>query len=109
MLLSLLYNQLIANISTGATRVVVFSHILRNDDRDAADKRVADDPSLVDDTAEVKDVAPARFIHVDQSYEGAIEVLDDNVHPPELAKQLKKSRWAIINVWRPIKPVLKVR
>lgn len=75
----------------------------------------------------MKDVVPARFVHIDQSEYGAIEVLDDNIHPPELAEKLKKTRWGIINVhsllprprtrvcanilkvWRPIKPVMRVR
>lgn len=53
-------------------------------------------------------MVPARFIHIDQSNYGAVEVLDDNIHPPELAQKLKKTRWSIINCWRPIKPVFKV-
>ncbi|KAF2101409.1 hypothetical protein NA57DRAFT_64217 [Rhizodiscina lignyota] len=92
---------------TGASRVVVFSHILRNNSRDAAEAKVKSDASLADDNAEVEDVTPARFIHIDQSEVGAREVLDDNIHPPELAAKLAKSRWSIINCWRPIKPVHK--
>lgn len=94
--------------STGATRVFVFSHILRNDSRDKIEKAVLVDPALADDNAEVKDVTPARYIHIDQSYDGAVEVLNDNVHPPELAEKLAKTRWSIINVWRPIYPVRRV-
>lgn len=67
------------------------------------------DPALQDDNAEIKDVVPARFIHIDQSEYGAREVLDDNIHPPELAQKLAKTRWSIMNVWRPIKPVYRVR
>ena len=93
---------------TGATRVKVFSHILRNDSRDDIEKRIKTDASLADDNAPVEDVVPARFIHIDQSEYGAVEVLQDNIHPPEMAEKLKKTRWAIINVWRPIKPVFKV-
>ena len=93
---------------TGATRVKVFSHILRNDSRDDIEKRVKTDASLADDNAPVEDVVPARFIHIDQSEYGAVEVLQDNIHPPEMAEKLKKTRWGIINVWRPIKPVFKV-
>jgi hypothetical protein len=44
---------------------------------------------------------PARYVHVDQSYNGALEVLRDNLRP-DLAKSLAKTRWGIINVWRPI-------
>ena len=92
---------------TGATRVHVFSHILRNDSRDNIEKKIQEDPSLADDNAEVKDVVPARFVHIDQSEKGAIEVLEDNIEP-ELAQKLRQTRWSIINLWRPLKPVLKV-
>ena len=78
---------------TGATRVKVFSHILRNDSREEAEKKVETDPSLADDDAPIEDVVPARFIHIDQSNYGAVEILNDNVHPPELAEKLKKTRW----------------
>jgi hypothetical protein len=83
---------------TGASRVVVFSTILRNDSREAAEQRVKSDPKYADDNAPIEDVVPARFIHIDQSEYGALEVLRDNIHPPELAEKLEKTRWAIINV-----------
>ena len=79
--------------STGATRVKVFSHILRNDSREEAEDKVKTDPSLADDDAPIEDVVPARFIHIDQSNYGAVEILQDNIHPPELAEKLKKTRW----------------
>ena len=48
---------------------------------------------------------PARFVHIDQSYNGALEVLRDNL-PSDLATSLSTTHWGIINVWRPIhKPV----
>lgn len=50
-------------------------------------------------------VAPARFIHVDQSYAGAAEVLRDNL-PAEQAAPLSKGWWGITNVWRPIHKVV---
>ena len=86
----------------------MFSHILRNDSREKAENAVETDPALKDDNAPIEDVVPARFVHIDQSEKGALEVLNDNVHPPELAQKLAKTRWSIINVWRPIVPVLKV-
>ncbi len=100
--------QLICS-SLGATRVVVFSTILRNDSRDTAEQRVKSDPTMLDDNAPIEDVVPARFVHIDQSETGAREVLRDNIHPTKLAEKLGKTRWSIINVWRPIKPVYKVR
>lgn len=86
----------------------MFSHILRNDSADELQRKVKVDPSLADDDALIDDVAPARFVHIDQSEFGAVEVLNDNIHPPELARKLKATRWSIINTWRPIKPVSKV-
>ena len=80
-------------ISTGATKVVVFSHILRNDSREEAENKVKTDSKYQDDDAPIEDVVPARFIHIDQSNYGAVEILQDNIHPPELAEKLKKTRW----------------
>lgn len=36
---------------------------------------------------------PARFVHIDQSYEGAHVWLHDNVSDKELAEKLKRTRW----------------
>ena len=64
------------------------------------------DQSLVDDNALIPHVTPARFIHIDFSNDGAVEILCDNLLP-ELTQKLSKTRWSIINVWRPIKPISK--
>ena len=84
----------------------VFSHITRRDSREEAEKAVAEDPNLLDDNASIQKVVPARFIHIDFSDAGALEILQDNLDP-ELGQKLSKSRWAIINVWRAIKPISK--
>jgi hypothetical protein len=48
---------------------------------------------------------PQRFVHVDQSYRGAEQILYLNL-PEEEAEKRAKKRWAIINVWQPFgKPV----
>ncbi|RHZ46683.1 uncharacterized protein CDV56_104823 [Aspergillus thermomutatus] len=49
-------------------------------------------------------VAPARAVHIDQSTSGAHDILRDNLGPNE-AEQFQKTRWAIINAWRPLEPV----
>jgi hypothetical protein len=103
-----------------------FSFILRTSTWKEVEDRVKSDPSLEGDDAVITNVTPARYryfqspswgvlianrasyIHIDQSEKGALEVLNDNIQPPELAEKLKKVRWAIINVWRPIKPVRRV-
>ena len=82
---------------TGATRVQPFSHIIRRQTWEAA---LSAGKGLQDEE-NVKMTAPARFVHIDQSYKGALEVLSESL-PSELAKSLAKTRWAIINVWRPI-------
>ena len=73
------------------------SHILRNDSWDKTEAQVKGDPNLVDHNATNDDGTPACFIHIDQSDDGAVEVLHDNMHPPELAGKLDKTRWSIIN------------
>ncbi|ETN41956.1 uncharacterized protein HMPREF1541_03895 [Cyphellophora europaea CBS 101466] len=47
---------------------------------------------------------PSRMVHVDQSYTGAVQYLRDNLSATD-ADKLAKTRWAIINIWRPLKPV----
>jgi hypothetical protein len=54
--------------------------------------------------------APARLAHVDQSYTGAPTWLTSNLtalHPtdPTLTTRLTRTRWSIINVWRPLTPL----
>ena len=92
--------------STGATKVHVFSHITRKDSREKAEAAVDSDPTLKDGTAPIQKVVPARFIHVDFSKDGAVEILKDNFDRA-LGEELSKTRWAIINVWRAIKPISK--
>ena len=48
-------------------------------------------------------VTPARYVHVDQSYDGAAAVLKAEM--PDEAKALSKTRWGIINIWRPLSPI----
>ncbi len=88
-------------IRTGATRVHPFSHITRRQTWEAATLAGEGFP----DKEAVKMVVPARFVHIDQSYDGALEVLRDNLGS-DLTTSLSKTHWGIINVWRPIhKPI----
>jgi hypothetical protein len=64
------------------------------------------DPSLADGSTPYQPVVPARFIHIDFSEDGSIQIFRDNFEH-ELGEQLSKTRWAIINVWRAIKPITK--
>ncbi|KAK4936556.1 hypothetical protein LTR10_022605 [Elasticomyces elasticus] len=86
---------------TGANDVHIISHMTRqattaDSQEDAKDKKDTDFVTLNN---------PARFVHVDQSYRGAEQLLFLNLPEEEAERRLKK-RWAIVNVWAPInKPV----
>jgi hypothetical protein len=84
-------------VSTGATRVHAFSHTRRTQTYEsglaAAEGK--------DDLTPVDVVGPARRLHVDQSFDGAVRVLRANL-PAEEVSRLSKTRWAIVTVWRPV-------
>lgn len=46
----------------------------------------------------------ARFVHCDQSYEGARRQLYE-VLGSEKAAEMEKHRWAIVNIWRPLETI----
>ena len=72
---------------TGAERVVVFDHIVRN-------------PVLAE-RGEKGARSPAKVVHNDYSLESAPRRVRD--HLPEEAERLLKNRFAEINVWRAIR------
>lgn len=37
-------------------------------------------------------MSPATYVHVDQSYDGAVQVFEDNLEPED-AERMAKSRW----------------
>lgn len=67
-----------------ASRVVIFDHTIRRPGTNRG---------------------PISRVHVDQTTKAAIARVER--HVPDLAAQLIQSRFQIINVWRPIKPVEK--
>jgi len=76
----------------GASRVFIFDHTIRRA------------------TSDVRDIAgqfrgPARQVHIDQSYDASKNRVKH--HLPDEADELLKKRFQIINVWRPIKTILK--
>ncbi|KAH0829635.1 hypothetical protein AYO21_10051 [Fonsecaea monophora] len=78
--------------ATGASRVLIFDHTIRRA------------------TSDVRDVGgqrrgPARRVHIDQSYTASENRV--RYHLPDEAEELLKKRFQIINVWRPIKPILR--
>jgi len=88
---------------TGATKVHPYSHFVRRDNRDTIKASVLS--STLPDDASVPNVTPARYIHIDESEDGAVTVLKDNLPSGTDFETLDKSRWSIINVWRAIKPI----
>ncbi|KIW26502.1 uncharacterized protein PV07_09592 [Cladophialophora immunda] len=85
---------------TGATQVRPFSHLVRRQRWEDAQNAVEGK----EDHELVRKKVPARFAHVDHSYDGAEQILRDNL-PDEERERLSKTRWAIINAWRPIREV----
>jgi len=83
--------------TTGASHVHVFSHLCRRE-TNAASLEAAKGKK---DEDFVPTMNPARFCHVDQSFRGAEQILYLNL-PEEEADRRSKTRWGIINVWRPI-------
>ena len=83
---------------TGATSIHIIGHLARRQSWETAQAATAglDDKDFVP----LPSYATNRYCHVDQSYNGAGALLHEEL--PEIASQLSKSRWAIINVWRPI-------
>jgi hypothetical protein len=81
----------VESYSTGASRIFIFDHTIR---------RVPADGSASDQLR-----GPVQRVHIDQSYEAAKSRVP--FHLPEDAPELLKGRYQIINVWRPIKTILK--
>lgn len=77
---------------TGASRVFIFDHTIR---RAPSDVRGGTAPRR----------GPVNRVHVDQSYDAARSRVP--YHLPEDSDALLRTRHQIINVWRPIKRVLK--
>jgi hypothetical protein len=84
---------------TGASRVFIFDHTIR---RQAADSRSGSNPS---DTPQPPLRGPVQRVHIDQSYAASLTRVPH--HLPDEAERLLQSRVQIINVWRPIRQVLR--
>lgn len=78
--------------STGATRVHIFDHTIRR-------QTPSDGPT----SRALR--GPVQRVHIDQSYAAALSRVP--FHLPDEADKLLQSRVQIINVWRPIKTVLR--
>lgn len=86
---------------TGATDVLPFSHLVRRHLASA----VKEQAEGLKDSDTVAAPGPTIFAHCDNSKDGAMTVLENNVPEADKAKR-KNSRWAIMNIWRPlVRPV----
>ncbi|KAL7817120.1 amino acid permease domain-containing protein [Trichoderma gracile] len=79
--------QLLKDV-TGASKIFIFDHTIRR-------------TSANDNTSR----GPVQRVHIDQSYSAALSRVP--YHLPEQADELLKGRVEIINVWRPIKQILR--
>ncbi|KAK4031481.1 hypothetical protein C8A01DRAFT_51447 [Parachaetomium inaequale] len=73
---------------TGATRVFVFDYTIRRAKTDESVSR-----------------GPVHYVHIDQTESASVDRV--RYHLPGEAESLLQKRFQIINVWRPIKTVLK--
>ncbi|KAG9793214.1 high affinity methionine permease, partial [Aureobasidium melanogenum] len=80
--------------ATGASRVFIFDHTIRRQPKDQRGE-----------TPTVNLRGPVNRVHIDQSYSAAKSRVPH--HLPDEADKLLKTRYQIINVWRPIKTIYK--
>lgn len=85
------YDHQLIKTSTGASRVFIFDHTVRR----AAKGSSQSNPFR----------SPVKRVHIDQSYAASKNRV--TFHRPDEAPELLKGRYQIINVWRPIKTILK--
>ncbi|KAI0883968.1 uncharacterized protein GGS22DRAFT_28190 [Annulohypoxylon maeteangense] len=85
--------QLLKDV-TGASKIFIFDHTIR---RQPADERTVDRAALR---------GPVQRVHIDQTYAASLSRVPHHL-PAEEASELLKGRVQIINVWRPIKTVLR--
>jgi len=79
--------------ATGASRIFIFDHTIRREEKDKRDSVGA--PLR----------GPVNRVHIDQSYTAARSRVP--FHLPEDSDKLLTTRHQIINVWRPIKRILR--
>jgi hypothetical protein len=77
--------------STGASRIFIFDHTIRR--------------APTDGSVGVRLRGPVQRVHIDQSYTASKNRVSH--HLPDEAAELLKGRYQIINIWRPIKTILK--
>lgn len=91
--------------ATGAAKVHCYSHLVRDTPPEAV-RALVEDKDVSDDATTSGLRVPSPMAHIDHSAAGSLEVVRDNLSAEDAARlQASGKRWAIVNLWRPIKPV----
>ncbi|KUJ06562.1 methyltransferase-like protein [Mollisia scopiformis] len=84
--------------ATGASKIFIFDHTIRRNAPDSS--QTAENPKVP-----ITLRGPVQRVHIDQSYAAGPQRVTH--HLPNEASTLLRGRYQIINVWRPIKTILK--
>ncbi|QSZ31932.1 hypothetical protein DSL72_001501 [Monilinia vaccinii-corymbosi] len=90
---------------TGASKIFIFDHTIRREPIDKRESKPASTDAVDKNPAPVTRRGPVQRVHIDQSYSASPHRVTH--HLPDEAEKLLKGRFQIINVWRPIKTILK--
>ncbi|TGO38625.1 hypothetical protein BHYA_0071g00360 [Botrytis hyacinthi] len=90
---------------TGASKIFIFDHTIRREALDTRAPAPVSGDSINKNPTPVVVRGPVQRVHIDQSYAASPRRVTH--HLPEEAEKLLKGRFQIINVWRPIKTILK--
>ncbi|RMZ80624.1 hypothetical protein DV738_g2585, partial [Chaetothyriales sp. CBS 135597] len=91
--------------ATGASRIFIFDHTIRRAPPPAERASNENTPEAAAAAAAAGLRSPVQRVHIDQSYSAGRSRVP--YHLPDEADRLLKTRHQIINVWRPIKTILK--
>lgn len=93
--------------TTGANRVFIFDHTIRREATDTRAKSATNTTTTSSEpsAAPVTLRGPVQRVHIDQSAAAAPQRVQ--YHLPSDASTLLNHRYAIINLWRPIKTIFK--
>ncbi|KAJ8059548.1 hypothetical protein OCU04_011204 [Sclerotinia nivalis] len=90
---------------TGASKIFIFDHTIRRQSLNGTDPAPNTTGTANDNSRPIVLRGPVQRVHIDQSYTASANRVA--YHLPEEAEKLLKGRFQIINVWRPIKTILK--
>ncbi|KAA8571393.1 hypothetical protein MFRU_026g00110 [Monilinia fructicola] len=90
---------------TGASKIFIFDHTIRRESIDKGRTVPTSTDAVNKNPTPVATRGPVQRVHIDQSYGASPRRVTH--HLPDEAERLLKGRFQIINVWRPIKTILK--